>query len=226
MSESDGLPETASGARALPPRLAEGRTPRVGLLDDHPVVRAGLGQLLRLELGWNIVREAGTAADFMRAFRPGELDLLVIDLSLPDRDGLALLGQLRALDRSLRILVLSMHDAPLYRERALESGAQDFVSKRDPPEHLVARLRAIVAGQTAPRAQGPGGLEDALLAGLTPRERQVMLLLVRGHSVSRIGRILGCADKTVYTHRGQLMRKLDCDSLPALMQLVSSRGWA
>lgn len=198
---------------------------RVGLLDDHPIVRAGLGQLIRLELGWNVALEAETAAAFMQAYRPGDLDLLITDLSLPDRDGLVLLGQLREQDATLGTVVLSMHDAPLYRQRALESGALAFISKRDPPGELIARLRALGEG-AEPADAAAAEVGDSLLARLTQREREVMLLLVRGHSVARIARTLDCADKTVYVHRAQLMRKLDCDSLPALVQLASARGWS
>jgi two-component system uhpT operon response regulator UhpA len=207
-------------------RLADATSPRVGLLEDHPIVRAGLRQLIELELGWAIALEAGTAADFMRAFRPGELDLLITDLSLPDRDGLVLLEQLHALDPELDIAVLSMHDGPLYRRRALQSGAIGFVSKRDPPAELVEQLRSLKLDSTVDRARIDEICEDPLLARLTPREREVMLLLVRGHTVARIARTLDCADKTVYVHRGQVMRKLGCDSLPALTQLAATRGWA
>ena len=183
--------------------------PRVALLDDHPVLRAGIRQLLELDAGC-LVDEFGNAEALMRVFVPGQYRVLLLDLSLPDRDGLTLLPQLRERDPALRVIVFTMHDGAIYRTKAQKLGADALVSKREDPSHLLQRVLGLLKGQ-APLAATESGASVPTdpLQRLTPREREICLLLARGHTVQRIANLLGRSEKTVFAQRTSLFRKLD-----------------
>lgn len=194
---------------------------RIALLDDHPVLRAGTRQLLELDAAYRVF-EFGSAKELMSRFESGAFDLLLLDLSLPDRDGLALLPQLRLIDPALRIIVFSVHDGTLYRQQAAALGADALISKRDAPAHLIDAVRHWLATGPIPFdhgiAKSPSSPEAHLtrtphhdpLHTLTPREREVFLLLARGHGASRVAAMLQASRKTIYTHRERLLSKLGC----------------
>src|SRR5690606_11346652 len=114
---------------------------------DHPIVRNSTLRLLSEELGVAQVHEFGCGEELLRWFRPGNLDLLLLDLTLPDRDGLGMLGQLRCADPGLPILVFSMHDSALYRHQAEALGASAFLSKREDPAALVQVAAELLDGR-------------------------------------------------------------------------------
>lgn len=184
--------------------------PRVALLDDHPMLRAGIRQLLELDVGC-LVDEFGNAEALMRVFVPGLFRVLLLDLSLPDRDGLTLLPHLRQRDPVLRVIVFTMHDGAIYRTQAQELGADALVSKREDPSHLLHLVRGLLAGQTPPLhvIESGANIPDDPLQTLTPRERDICLLLARGHTVQRIANLLGRSEKTVFAQRTGVFLKLD-----------------
>ena len=101
------------------------------LVDDHPVMRFGLAQLIRFESDMTVVAEAGTAREAVQIVAERHPDLVVVDISLPDKSGIELIKDLRALDCNMKMLVVSMHDEEVYTERALRAGARGYVMKEE-----------------------------------------------------------------------------------------------
>lgn len=201
---------------------------RIVLVDDHPIVRAGFRQLLDLQPGWDVV-EMGSAAELAAHLRFDSPDVLVLDLSLADADGLVLIRQVRQARPTLPIVVLSMHDGALYVRDALEAGARGYVTKRSGPDDIVDAVKAVADGRTYlsqdVRAFGGDGPEmDATAPELTAREAQVWLLLARGHSVARVAKTMDVSPKTIYAHRSSIYTKLGVSTDYDLRQLAQRRG--
>ena len=200
---------------------------RIVLVDDHPIVRAGFRQLLNLEEGWDVVADVGSAAELAAWMLTGRCDVLVLDLSLPDGDGLVMTRQLLAQRPELAIVILSMHDGTLYVQEALAAGARGYVMKESAPDRLVesvlsvfrgeivvspqvqTKMLSAMAGQRAERATGE--------ASLSPREAEVLRLIGEGLTTQQIAARMHRSVKTVEAHRSNLQRKLE---LGCALQLV------
>ena len=203
---------------------------RIALVDDHPIVRAGFKQLLEMEPGWQVAAELGSARELAAWLLSGTCDVLVMDLSLPDGDGLVLIRHVLAQRPDLAIVVLSMHDGALYVQDALSAGARGYVTKRSGPDELVDAIRAIGRGErylgNDVRAHGVDatGEGEERLPELTIREAQVFLLIARGHSVARVAATIGVSNKTAYAHRANIYAKLALQSDYQLRLLARRRG--
>ena len=202
---------------------------RIVLVDDHPIVRAGFRQLLEMEPGWHVTAELGSARDLGAWLLGGQCDVLVMDLSLPDGDGLVLLRHVLAQRPELAIVVLSMHDGALYVQDALSAGARGYVTKRAAPDELVDAIRAAGRGERFlgkdVRAHATDVADEAArLPELTSREAQVFLLIARGHSVARVAATIGISNKTAYAHRANIYAKLQLQSDYELRLLAKRRG--
>jgi two-component system uhpT operon response regulator UhpA len=203
---------------------------KIALVDDHPIVRAGFRQLLELEPGWRVVAQVGSVRELAAWMLTGTCDLLVLDLSLPDGDGLVVLRQLLAQRPGLAVVVLSMHDGALYVQDALSAGARGYVTKRSAPDELVHAIRAAERGEryvsqdVRGAAMSAEDSPEASLPELTGREAQVFLLLARGHSVSRVAATIGISNKTAYSHRSNIWTKLKLQSDYELRALARRRG--
>ena len=200
------------------------------LLDDHPIVRAGFKQLLELEPGWEVTADVGTAKELAAALIRANCDVLVLDLSLPDGDGLVMIRHLLAQRPGLSIVVLSMHDGALYVQDAMAAGAKGYVTKRSAPDELIDAIRAVVGGEVYlgrdirrfAEAASTGG--EHRLPDLTAREAQVFLLIARGHSVAKVASTVGINTKTAYAHRSNIYSKLKIFSDHELRLLARVRG--
>jgi two-component system uhpT operon response regulator UhpA len=204
---------------------------RIVLVDDHPIVRAGFRQLLEMEPGWEVTSELGSARDIAAWMLNGECDVMVMDLSLPDGDGLVLIRHVLAQRPGLAVVVLSMHDGALFVQDALSAGARGYVTKRAAPDELVDAIRAVGRGEIylgpdvrMHASDDDKGAEERLLPELTSREAQVFLLLVRGHSVARVAATIGISNKTAYAHRANIYQKLRVQSDFQLHELAVKRG--
>lgn len=203
---------------------------KIALVDDHPIVRAGFRQLLELESGWRVVGQVGSVRELAAWMLTGICDVLVLDLSLPDGDGLVVLRQLLAQRPGLAVVVLSMHDGALYVQDALAAGARGYVTKRSAPDELVHAIRAAERGEryvsqdVRGAAMAAEDAPEASLPELTGREAQVFLLLARGHSVSRVAATIGISNKTAYSHRSNIWTKLKLQSDYELRMLARRRG--
>lgn len=200
------------------------------LLDDHPIVRAGFKQLLELEPNWEVTADVGTAKELAAALIRSNCDVLVLDLSLPDGDGLVMIRHLLAQRPGLAIVVLSMHDSALYVQDAMAAGAKGYVTKRSAPDELIDAIRTVVGGslylgrdiRRFAEAMSTG--DQHLLPELTAREAQVFLLIARGHSVAKVASTVGINTKTAYAHRSNIYAKLKLFSDHELRMLARVRG--
>jgi DNA-binding NarL/FixJ family response regulator len=192
---------------------------RVLVIDSHALVRQGLVLLIHREAGLTACAAAGTAAEALDALRQSHPDAIVLDIALADGDGLDLLRTLAAELKRVPVLVLSDCDERIFAERSLRAGAMGYVMKCEPPEHIMAALRQVIAGrisisetveaQMLRRASGRGSsLDSAPLDALTDRELQVLRLIGSGLSMRQIAGQLYLSIKTINAHRDRIRRKL------------------
>lgn len=193
---------------------------RVLIVDDHPLMREGLRELIGAEPDMEVCGDAADAAGALASVEGSRPDVVVLDLTLGSDDGIALVQQLRERVPELRILVVSMHDEALYAERLLALGARGYVMKQEPAEVFVGALRRVARGEHhvssalatrlygrlarhrgAPAATAPSD-------GLTDREREVLRAVARGQSTQEIAAQLGMSAKTVDSHRRNIREKL------------------
>jgi len=195
---------------------------RIIIVDDHPLVRAGLKALLAQEHGFRVVGEADGVAQTLELIREDEPDLVILDLALSDGDGLDLIQRLRRHYPALKILVVSMRDERLYAERVLEAGALGFLDKQAATEQIIEAVHATLAGRhyvdadildrILERFGGKAQGERSIYDSLSNRELEVLSLIGRGHPTGEIARRLHLSVKTIETHRDNIKRKLGLSS--------------
>jgi two-component system invasion response regulator UvrY len=189
---------------------------RVLIADDHDIVREGVKQIVSETSDIAVGGEARTGAEALDRARQGGWDVVILDLNLPDRPGLDVLAQLRAVNGDVPVLILSMHGEASYAARALKAGASGYVNKSTAREHLVAAIRKLASGErflTPELAESLafGVLDDAnvkLHERLSDREFQVLCLIAAGKPPREIGAELNVSVKTVATHRARLLAKM------------------
>lgn len=199
------------------------------LIDDHPIMRHGLAQLLRAEEGLEVCGEAGSAREGMTAIGQKKPDLVILDLTLPDKHGLELLKDIQAAHPGLRCLVLSMHDESLYAERALRAGARGYIMKEAAADHLVTAVRKILSGgifvsetmasRMIEQVSGVRGKAGATgVENLSDRELEVLSLIGQGVATKSIAGRLGISARTVEAHRAHIKEKLGITDGAALVK--------
>lgn len=198
---------------------------RVVLVDDHVVVRSGFAQLLSLEDDLEVIGQYSSAAQAWSALIRDDVNVAVIDIAMPDENGLSLLKRLRAQKPQFRAIILSIYDAPTFVQSALDAGASGYLTKRCRPEELVQAVRSVGLGghylcADAIWALRGGGQPAQALEILTPREREVFDLLVKGDSVKEIAFKLELSHKTVHVHRANVLGKLNCHSTIELVHFA------
>ena len=199
------------------------------IVDDHAIVRAGLRRLLRGLFDGEIL-EAATGREALVLARGHSLDLVLLDMNLPELGGLELLSRLSTVAPNLPVLVLSMHAEPLYVTRAMEAGARGYVSKNIAPEELVTAIKQVSSGGRYVE----GELAQALvlnpapaiepLEQLTPRDLEIIRLLARGRSLSEIADALGLGYKTIANTCTQIKAKLGVNRTADLVRLALEAG--
>jgi DNA-binding NarL/FixJ family response regulator len=190
---------------------------RLGLFDDHDIVRAGFRYILEGHSDIDIVAEGGTGRSALEAVRSTPMDVCLIDLSLPDISGIDVLRQVRGTNPDTAVLILSAYPEEQYGLNVLKAGASGFLSKELATDQLVSAVRIVAAGRryVSPR------LAEMLAAGLTEdiempphlrlseREFQIFAKLVVGRSVTEIASDLCLSSKTVSTYRARLLEKMN-----------------
>jgi DNA-binding NarL/FixJ family response regulator len=189
---------------------------RVLIVDDHAMMREGLKQLIALVPDIVVAGEACNGSDAIHFMEQADIDILLLDMTMPGLCGEDLVAAIRTRHPQLRILVLSMHNEPKIAQRALKAGATGYLTKDNEPETLLSAIRKVAAGnryldpsiaeQMAFTASGIGRRTGHEL--LTERELQVMLMLANGHCVNEIAAALLISNKTVSTHKARLMEKM------------------
>jgi len=189
---------------------------RIGIVDDHAVVRAGLRQLLSDEVDFRVTAEAANGSEALAIARSGEVDVLLLDLSMPDQGGVDALAAIRARCPDLPVLILSGFPEAHYATTLLRQGANGYLNKECEPEEIATAIRTVVRGRRyiTPAvaellADGAAGVQAALPhEALSDRELQVFLRLSRGETVGQIAEGMHLSVKTVSTYRSRVMDKL------------------
>jgi DNA-binding NarL/FixJ family response regulator len=211
----------------MPPRTGPSEKIRVFLVDDHPGMRRGIADCIAEQSDLAVDGEVGNAAEALAALAKTTPDVIVVDISLPGRDGLELIKDILARRRHARVLVFSMHDESLYAERALRAGARGYVMKSATMDELIGAIRRVhggefvlgrtVIGQLAARsAAGAATNAASPLACLTDREMEVFRLLGQGLERRSIAAQLRLSPKTIEAHRVNIRHKLGLDTSSAL----------
>jgi DNA-binding NarL/FixJ family response regulator len=202
---------------------------RILIADDHEVVRQGVRTILEGQAGWVVCGEARTGRDAVTKAVDLQPDIVVLDISMPELNGLEATRQIRRVVPA-KILILTVHDSDQVVTEVLDAGAHGYVLKADAGRTLVEAIRALLERQefltervhvAAARRAGPqraaGGRRGAERT-LTPREREVLQLLTEGKTNKEIGVALGVTTKTAETHRAHILTKLNLHSMSELVR--------
>jgi DNA-binding NarL/FixJ family response regulator len=193
---------------------------RIVIVDDHPLFRKGLQELIHSDGSFAVCGEASNASEGMEVIRKLSPDLAIVDLSLPGANGIELIKNIRAEFPKVPILVLSMHDESLYALRALRAGAEGYVMKHEAMANVIQAIHEVFNGRPylspAMAAQvitkfahrDAEGETDAV-ERLSDRELEILELIGKGHEVRQIAKVLHLSPKTVETHRAHIKDKLD-----------------
>lgn len=209
---------------------------RLLLVDDHAVVRSGLRMLLESETDVEIVGEVGNAQDAIDALSRLELDVILMDIGLPDRSGIDAAREIKRRSPEIAIVALTIHEDKEYFFRMLEAGASGYVPKRAAPDELLTAIRAAAMGEvyiypTMAKllvkdylAQDRDEPKSDTINGLTTREQEVLAHLADGSTNFEIGETLSISPKTVARHRENIMRKLNLHSRTELVKYAIRKG--
>src|SRR5438874_12587497 len=227
------------GARSNNKKVKGEPDKRIVVIDDHPLFRKGLEELISSSDGFTVCGEAGNAAEGLAVLRKLKPDLAIIDISLPGANGIELIKNIRAEFSKLPILVLSMHDESLYALRALRAGAEGYVMKHEAMANVIQAIREVFSGRPylspAMAAQvitkfahrQAEGEADAV-ERLSDRELEILELIGKGNDVRQIAKVLHLSPKTVETHRSHIKDKLDLKNSREVarfaLQWLSARG--
>ena len=197
--------------------MTDKATIRVFIADDHAIVREGLKQILAEQGDIVVAGEAENGLDAIKLFRKSRCHVMLLDISMPDRNGIDVLKQIKQERPDLAVLMLSMHREDQYAVRALKAGAAGYLTKQSAPRELVTAIRQVADGQkyvSATLAQALAsqvGLDhDAPPhASLSDREFQTLTMIASGKTVSEIARDLSLSVKTVSEYRARLLAKMN-----------------
>lgn len=205
---------------------------RLFVVDDHPIVRQGLVQLINDQPDLLVCGEGEEAYESLRAIREAKPDLVLLDISLKGGgDGIELVKELRAQIPDLPVLMLSMHDESLYTERALRAGAQGYVMKQEAPPTLLTAIRKVLAGEVYISDKMSGTLLKRMVGGkkaagdlpmdrLTDRELEIFRSIGAGQTVKEIADALCLSIKTVEAHREHIKQKLNFKTSGELLRFA------
>lgn len=206
--------------------IAQGVPIRILVVDDHAVVRQGVKQILAEMPGVVVAGEAGSGQEALGKIRSEAWDVVILDISLPDRSGLDVLKQAKSFYPKLPVLVLSMHAEAQYAVRVLRAGASGYLTKESAPEELIAAISKIAAGgryvssSLAEKLAFEIGVdqERPLHERLSDREFEVLCMIAQGTRIKEIAEKLCLSVKTVSSHRARILNKMNMRSNAELVQ--------
>ncbi|HWN94877.1 MAG TPA: response regulator transcription factor [Methylomirabilota bacterium] len=221
-------PESTKGKKVSVPQP---KACRIVLIDDHPLIRQGLSQLLNSQPTLTVAASAESAGEGIDMVRKHKPDLVILDLSLPKTDGLEVVKQLKSELPKLPMLVVSMHDESVYAERVLRAGARGYLMKKEPSEKIFEAIAHVLRGdiyvsdrvkrdmlESSVMGKRAGSEGGSLLDRLTDREFQVFQLLGNGITTKGIAQQLNLSVKTIETYRENLKVKLNLRTGADLVQ--------
>ncbi len=215
-----------------------GKKKTVLIVDDHPLFREGVKSLLARHSGFEVIGEAGSGSEGLRAAKSLRPDLVMMDISLPDQSGIEITRKIRGLLPETRVIVLSVHTKIDYITEAFRHGATGYVVKESATEKLLECIEAVSSGEyfidsslshkvvksLLESDEREKKITDTAYNTLTPREQQVMRLIAEGHSTKQIAKELYISPKTVENHRSNIMGKLELHSTMELVRYAARLG--
>ncbi|MBI4473252.1 MAG: response regulator transcription factor [Acidobacteria bacterium] len=203
------------------------------IVDDHAILRQGLRRILEAEADMAVIGEAATGADAVKKARQLKPDVVIMDISLPDQDGIESMRQI-VKTVSTRVLILSVHLEHQVITEAVAAGAAGYLAKDTLDQELVAAVRSIMRGgnvfssnvskRLAESSQGLANSVSRSLEALTSREREVFLMLAEGKSPTEVANSLFVSPKTIHTHRQHIMEKLSLHTTTDLIRFALRQG--
>jgi two-component system invasion response regulator UvrY len=204
------------------------------ITDDHPVVRRGIRQILEDDEGIGLVHEAGDGKELFDRLNEQIYDVILLDISLPGRSGLDLIGQIKKIQSSAAILILSIHSEEMYAIKALKAGAAGYLTKTSAPEELITAIIKVSKGERYISVSLADSLAENIISDakmpyhqlLSTRELEVLRLLAEGRKIVQIASELSLSPKTISTYRGRLLEKLKLRSTAELIRYAILEGIA
>jgi two-component system, NarL family, invasion response regulator UvrY len=189
---------------------------KILIADDHPVVREGVKQIIRELISFSNIEDASNGDEALHLIEMNEYDLVILDISMPGKNGLDILKALKDKSERVPILVLSIHQEEQYAIRALKLGASGYICKDSVYEEMAVAIKKIMAGEkyiSSALAEkivfdNQGDLKYSLHEKLSDREFQIMRMLAKGKSLNDIADELFISNKTVSTYRARLLEKM------------------
>jgi DNA-binding NarL/FixJ family response regulator len=207
---------------------------RVLLVDDHALVRAGIRALMEMIESVDVVGEAGNGAEALRSIEKLSPHIVLLDITMPDMNGLEVLQRITSRFTGVRVIILTMHEAREYAVQALHFGAAGFIPKSAAAAELKDAIEMVMQGKTYVSAQTPQQTttrvtltderERELLGRLTPRQREILVRIAEGQSTKEIARALEISVKTVESHRSQLTERLSIHDVAGLVRFAIKAG--
>jgi len=202
---------------------------RILIVDDHPMMREGLAQLIAQQPDMMVCGEAGEAGDALEKVRLLKPNLVLADITLPGRNGLELIKDIQSLDASVAVLVISMHDESFYAERVLRAGGRGYVMKQEGGKKIMEAIRQVSAGQIFVSEKMSARILElfsgrrpqaskAAVQDLTDREFEVYQLIGQGMGTKEMAVELHVSPKTVEVHRANIKTKLQLKNMAALIR--------
>jgi DNA-binding NarL/FixJ family response regulator len=209
-----------------PSKAATPRKNRVLIIDDHVMVREGVAQIIEQAEDLSVCCTASTANEGLEAVQKLKPDLVLVDITLPGKNGIEFIKEARAIQADLRILVMSMHDESLYADRVLRAGGRGYIRKQEGGDKLIEAMRRVLGGEIAVSEKITRHLlekfsgrvtMDSPLEGLSDRELEVFQLIGAGKTMKEIGDVLHLSPKTIEVHRSHIREKLRVASAAELV---------
>jgi DNA-binding NarL/FixJ family response regulator len=208
---------------------------RIVLADDHRILREGIRALLEKEPDMEVVGEAENGKTAVRLTQELSPDVVIMDIAMPDLDGIVAAGQITTVDPDVKVLALSMHSKTQFVKKMLRAGASGYLLKECASEELTHAIKTVVAGQVYLSPEINKALVDSFLAHppasdpkglstLSDREIEVTKLLVEGHSTKDAAAALGVSPKTIETHRRHIYKKLSINNMADLTKCAIRAG--
>jgi DNA-binding NarL/FixJ family response regulator len=205
---------------------------RVLIADDHPIVREGIKRLVQDKFDSALVHESTNGQDAIEAIRSQGWDIVILDINLPDINGLEVLKEAKVLRAMLPVIILSVYPEEQYAFRAFKAGADAYLTKESAPYELITAIETVRTGSkyvnpaVVSQLVGRIGSDQPILPHslLSDREMEVLRMFANGNSLKEIGHTLGISDKTVGTYRARILMKLRLRSTVDLLRYALDQG--